>query len=139
MTIDGYKDIDKIVAGDIVLTYNEVTKRNEYNKVTNLFKHNPEDINDKLYTLSFDDNTTLEVTSAHRFYIKRNNKVSWIAAEDLKVNDKVLYANGKYHKITAISDTELTSPVYNITVENNHNYYVGDNGILVHNVKAPGA
>ena len=135
VTKDGYKDIDKIKVGDIVLSYNEETKKNEYNKVTEVFIHDPNDIDDELYTLSFDDNTSLKVTSPHRFYILRNNKYSWISAEDLKLNDKVLYTDGKYHKITKISKTELNEFVYNIEVENNHNYYVGKQGILVHNYK----
>ena len=135
ITKDGYKDIDKIEVGDIVLSYNEITKKNEYNEVTKIFVHDPKDIDDKLYTLTFDDNSIVKATSPHRFYIRRNNKNMWIAAEELKINDEVLYVDGKYHKIIKIICSELKNTVYNFEVKNNHNYYVGKQGILVHNDK----
>jgi hypothetical protein len=138
VTLKGYTDIDKIKVGDIVLSYNEETKSNEYQIVTKLFVHNPNEIDDNLITISFDDNTTLKVTSAHRFYIKRDENNSWIPAEELKVGDQVMYSNHDYHTITDISTTELEDTVYNISVANNHNYFVGDQQILVHNIKVDG-
>ena len=134
-TLIGYKDIDKIKIGEYVLTYNESTGNNEYHIVTNRLVHNPDEINDSLYTLSFDDKTTLQVTSPHRFYINRNGKNLWIAAEKLIIGDQVLYSNHKYHMITKISKSELKNTVYNLTVDTNHNYYVGNQQILVHNQK----
>ncbi|MBR0472375.1 MAG: InlB B-repeat-containing protein, partial [Methanosphaera sp.] len=74
VTNGGYKDIDKIKIGDMVLTYNEGTKNKEYHKVTKLYAYNPDDINEELYTLTFDDKTTLQVSSTHRFYIVRNEQ-----------------------------------------------------------------
>jgi len=128
LTNKGKKDIDKIQIGDIVLSYNEDTGINEYNKVLNVYVH--ENLTEDLYTLTF-DNSTLKVTESHRFYIEGE----WIAAKDLKIGDKVMYADGTYHTIKAISYITESNTVYNFEVENNHNYYVGDKSILVHNIK----
>ena len=90
---------------------------------------------EELYTLSI-DNKELKVTDVHRFYIRRNNKHLWVAAKDLVIGDEVMYADDTYHVINDISHVLQTNTVYNFSVRDNHNYYVGEEGILVHNVKA---
>ena len=135
-TIYGFKNIEKIAVGDLVLSYNETTGKNEYKQVDKVFihKNNTED----LYSLTI-DNKVLKVTSAHRFYIKRGNKTLWLSASMLKVGDMVKYANGTYHKISNISYHLQSNTVYNFSVMDNHNYYVSDKMILVHNAKEDGA
>ena len=137
-TLNGYKDINKVSIGDMVLTYNEGTGINEYHKVTHLFAYQPNEINEELYTLTFDDKTTLQVSSSHRFYIKRNKETLWLPTKSIRLGDIVMYSNKKYHRITNIKHEELTKPVYNLSVENTHNYYVGNQEILVHNVQSCG-
>ena len=133
VTINGAKDIDKIKIGDLVLTYNEGTNNNEYHKVTKLYAYNPDEINEELYTLTFDDKSILQVSSTHRFYIKRNNQILWLSTKDIKNGDIVMYSNKEYHHITKMEHEKLTQTVYNFSVENTHNYYVGNQEVLVHN------
>jgi len=59
----------------------------------------------------------------------------WVAAKDLKAGYKCLLANGKTAIITGTWVEELAEPetTYNIEVEGAHTYFVGKNGILVHN------
>ena len=131
MTINGYKDIDKIKAGEMVLTYNEKTHKNEYKRVIKPLVHNK--LTEHLYTLVI-DGKELKVTEGHHFYIKNEFGMSWIAARDLRLNDYVTYSDGTYHKIEKISYELQTNTVYNLSVEGNHNYYVSEDEILVHNV-----
>ena len=72
----------------------------------------------------------------HLFYIKNENGIDWVAAKNLKVGDMVMYADGTYHSITDIISELQVNTVYNLHVKDNHNYYVGENNILVHNLKA---
>ncbi|MBQ6284695.1 MAG: InlB B-repeat-containing protein [Bacilli bacterium] len=132
MTIFGPKDINEITDGTLVLTYNEETGKQEYSRV----KHHIElkNLDETLYTFKFDDMTKLDITHLHRVYVIRDNKEMYISAEELKLFDKVLYADGSTHSIIGISKQKYNKPVYNIEVENNHNFYVGDSNILVHNV-----
>ena len=132
ITINGYKDIDKIRVGDYVLSYNEKLKKNEYKEVLNIYIHNNYE---ELYSISIDKNTLLTVTGLHRIYVNRNNVISYIAAEDLKIGDRVMYSDGSFHTINSISHKPIHTFVYNINVSDNHNYFVGSNGILVHNRK----
>ena len=131
VTKDGYKDIDKIEVGDIVLTYNTETNKQEYNKVVNAFVF--EGIKQDLYTLTI-NGKDIKVTEGHRFYVKTSDGYEYIPAKELKVGHIVLLANNEYHTIDNISHITQNNVVYNMEVENNHNYYVGDSGILVHNV-----
>lgn len=57
----------------------------------------------------------------------------WIEAEDLKQNYLVLLADGSVQKIAAINTIKKNTTVFNIEIEELHNYYVARNGILVHN------
>ena len=134
-TIFGYKDIDKINKGDVVLSYNEATGKNEYKEVIEKLVHI--DYNERIYTLLI-EGKELQVTQDHRFYIKVGNSYDWVSASDLRVGDYVRYSNGTFHKIDSISYKTQTNTVYNLTVKDNHNYYVGEDEILVHNKKVGG-
>ena len=131
ITSNGFKDIDKIKIGDMVLTYNEVTKKNEYKKVLQTTSH--VNFTDEIYTIKV-DNEIIQVTEGHHFYINNENGINWLAAKYLKVGDKVKYADGTYHIIDDIFNEERIDTVYNLSIEDNHNYYVTKNKILVHNV-----
>lgn len=128
-TINNYKPIEQIKAGDWVLSYNEYTRHNEYSQVIQTMIHI---VYDHVYVL-YAGNDKLVVTGIHRFYINRNNIIKWIAASDLQVGDRVLFADGIWHHIEKIETQLKFIPVYNFEVSNNHNYYVGKNSILAHN------
>ena len=132
MTILGYNNIEKIKVGDMVLSYNEETGLNEFKRVNTLFIH--KNVQDELYELKINDEV-IKVTGAHRFYIKNNDGYDWIAAKDLNIGDYVKYADNTYHMIDDIKHESVVETVYNIEVQDNHNYYVGNNQILVHNFK----
>ena len=82
-------------------------------------------------------NAWLDSTRNHRFYQK---DAGWIAIEGLG-DSPLLYVY--YEKgIESFNETyseELVYPeaekVYNFTVKENRNYFVGDLGVLVHNRK----
>ena len=131
-TVDGYKNIEDIKVGDIVLSYNSETNETEYKEVTKLLVH--DNNNEDLYEIDI-GGSRLKVTEAHRFYVRRNYKDIWIAARELKVGDQIMYSDGSYHTITYISHMPHYGTVYNFEVADNHNYFVGENGILVHNDK----
>ena len=132
LTENGYKEIDKINIGEKVLSYNEETKQNEYKKVIKTYIH--ENNPDELYSLLI-NGKILEVTSNHRFYVKTENGYDWVAAKDLKQGDLVMDKDNNYYSIDNIVSKEIAETVYNLGVEDNHNYYVTEDNILVHNLK----
>jgi len=131
-TEKGYKDIDKIEVGDVVLSYNIETGKNEYKKVTKVFYHPNQQ--DTLYSIAI-NGKVVEASSAHKFFIKTSDGFDWISAKDLEIGDIVKDSDGNYLSITNITSKPILDDLYNIEVEENHNYYVTESEILVHNRK----
>ena len=116
--------IQDIKQTDIIPTFNEKNQQVEMNVVTNLFKKTAR----KLQRLVVGADT-LWTTPEHPFF--SNNK--WINAAMLTAG-MVLQSPFGSDTVKAnvpVNDTSVT--VYNFTVENNHNYYVGKGNYLVHN------
>ena len=128
-TNQGFENIENIKIGDIVLSYNLKTHQNEYSEVLQTMIH---DTTEEIYSIHV-QNDIIQSTGIHKFLIVRNQKVDWIPAQELKVTDLVHFSDGSLHKIDEIHIQIKTLTVYNFEVSNNHNYYVGQNGILVHN------
>ena len=130
LTNYGYLDIDNIKVNDLVMSYNFDTNSNEYSKVIKTFEH--KDINDDLYTITC-GSIVIEATSMHPICVSLNNTLEFINAKDLKIGNRLVDYEGNIHEITSITYESVTDTFYNIEVENNHNYYVTENNILVHN------
>lgn len=143
-TDKGLVPIEKIKVGDKVLSYNEKTKQYEYKAVAETFTA----IKDNIVKLKIAGEKKLfTTTTEHPFYIKfkrtyraRNNLVAetnedgeWKTADELKVGDKVLRPDGKWTRILSIERETAPTFVYNFEVEGNHNYFVGEIGVLSHN------
>lgn len=134
------KNIEDVEVGDFVLSYNENTKQQEYNKVIKLY--NP--IHDDLVEYELFDGKKITSTHDHPFYIndffiasykpeltkKKYEKFSNVL--EIKVGDFLNTVDNE--KISILNITEkpkLPTETYIFTVENNNNFYA--NGVLVHN------
>lgn len=131
LTNKGYVNIQDIKVNDLVMSYNIESNNNEYSKVIKTFEH--KDTKDYLYKIT-SKSIVIEATSKHPICIK-NNELEYIEAEKLKINDKLVDLNGNLHSIDKIEFNEIIDTFYNLEVEDNHNYYVTKNNILVHNKK----
>ena len=141
ITSEWPKNIEDIKVWDMVLSYNTVTLNTWYNKVNKVLIH--ENNNDELYELTIDWNL-LKVTSVHPFFVINDDysdyqcnkpfKIKY--ARNLKIWDKLLMSDGKYATIENIKHHHNFSTVYNLEVENVHNYFVWK-WYLVHNGNGP--
>lgn len=132
LTNNGYKDIDKIKVNDYVLSYNELTKENEYKRVSYVYIHKK--MSDVLYTFTL-NGKKVEASSLHRFYVISAFGNEWINAEDIKVGYTLMDKDGNIYRVEKISRKNIFSDLYNLEVEDNHTYYVSESNILVHNAK----
>jgi hedgehog/intein hint domain protein len=121
----GLADIEKLEIGVPVLTYNEETGEQEYKKVKKVMRR----MTRRMCALELSNGSTIEVTPEHRFF---SNGV-WIPIEELNVNDTLQL---KDNSIVVI-ENKIIFPtfveVYNLEIEDNENYYVTEEGVLVHN------
>jgi hypothetical protein len=138
---DGSKKIEEIKVGDIVWSFNEVTKKKELKKVLNLKQPLHNDI--VKYTL--ENGKTVESTFDHPYYIVEKDIASFspnltnkrydIGRDSgrISVGDHMIGMEGENIKIIAI-EAEIREEVvqtFIFEVEDNHNFYA--NGFLVHN------
>jgi len=128
MSDGSYKNIEDIEIGEYVKSYDVKTDSIIDCKVTNVLSHSKKEMSE--YYLLIND--FLRVTPNHKFY----SKGEWIFANDLKPGD-FLFTNDKINfEIESVEKIFEKEKSYDLTVENNHNYFVSlDNNIavLVHN------
>jgi len=135
-----FKNIEDVVIGDEVLSFNETTLSIEPKKVLTL----KQPIHNDLVTYHFTNDTSFTCTFDHPTYVNGLELASFIPewtnerynidreVRKIKVGDLVRLATGGQ---TAIKEIVVLKPedtqTYIFSVEDNHNFYT--NNILVHN------
>jgi intein/homing endonuclease len=134
------KKIEDIEIDDVVLSFNEKTRQQEFNKVTHIYKPNHDDLVD--YELS--NGKIITSTFDHPFYVDdfklasyspvltmdRNYSIEFV--DQIKVGHNLHLENGEITTIVSIKERErVQTKTYIFTVEKNNNFYA--NGVLVHN------
>ena len=126
-TKTGLKRIDEIVEGEFVLAKDIETGFIEYKQVLYVYKKAT-----KEFVHLNTGNGIINTTPGHLFF---TNIGWWVAAENLKAGDKVVTASGETKEIVSVESNVTAEPVsiYNLNVEDFHTYFVGSQGLLVHN------
>ena len=120
-----HKNIENVVVGEEVLTYNEETGTTEAGTVGELKQHEV----DSVVRLTLENSIIIVTTAEHPFYV--NNK-GWVKAGDLEMGDECKKEDGSDSFISTVEIIEEVHTVYNLlSVSDNHNFFA--NGILVHN------
>ena len=121
-TIDGPRAIESIQVGDRVLTQDTCTGTLGFQPV--LAVHHTKMAGTVRVTL---DGETVIATGIHRFW--RAGK-GWALARDLKPGDRIR-ALGAVLEVKSV-DPAASQPVYNLDVAEDHDFFVGGKGLLVH-------
>ncbi len=133
-TETGEKSIEKIQQGDFVWAENEGTGEIALKRVVRTFVIP----NQEVIEIDIRDGTnteTLRATTEHPFWTPRG----WIGAAKLLTSDRVLQRSGTWGFVAGVRPTVELTTVYNFEVEGFHTYFVGLQGVLVHNACAFGA
>jgi len=130
-TKQGTVPIERIQIGDEVLARNRTTGKLEFKPVTALTRPHL----DKLLELRVEgEDNPLRPSLEHPFRVRRGNaNDAWIGAGKMRAGDLVQITDGNWRKVTAIKPVEGRQIVYNFTVSDDHDYFVGGQGVLVHN------
>lgn len=124
-TPDGYKEIQDFKIGDDIYGYDE-NQNLKVCKVLETIDHEKEPY--PVVKLTLEGGRTLRTTLSHPFLTPEGE---YIFLKDLKINDYVMTYNRQKVKILNIEDDGF-EVVYNVEVENLHNYIAED--IFVHNM-----
>ncbi|MGO4875116.1 polymorphic toxin-type HINT domain-containing protein [Pedobacter psychrotolerans] len=120
--------IELLEKGDEVFAYNFESREVVVRKVPAVYKNSTE----RILEIGI-ENEIIRCTSKHRIWVESE----WIEASNLKVGMKVLGLNNTQYGISSIFIVEESTDTFNFEVEEVHNYFVGEIGILVHNGPGP--
>ena len=134
MTAAGVLAIERIKAGDVVLSAHQETFEVGHRKVLETYVREV----DRLVHLVVNGETII-TTFDHPFYVKDKGFVYatnlWIGAELIDKNGNILHVEEIYHEYLE----DETCTVYNFQVEDYHTYFVSEQCIWVHNVGCGGS
>ena len=124
LTEDGAKPIGEIKVGDKVLSVDADGRQVAADVLKTLADRN------RHYYLI---NGSIKVTGLHRFF----TETGWKKAKELVKGDRIQTTTGVFEKIAAIEWVPADDlRVYNLTIAENHNFFIspdGKHGYLVHN------
>ncbi len=124
-TDQGYKNIENVIIGDLVWSYNHGNSSKVKSKVEFVKKKQV----GQLYEIKLSDGLVINTTANHPFFT--NDK--YVEAQYLKKGDWVKsYGNDKIF-IDDVVSKDTVVWVYNFTVADNENYFVSGSEVLVHN------
>jgi RHS repeat-associated protein len=128
----GLVPIEKIEVGDEALSRNQQTGKLEYKKVVTLVKPHQDGV---IEILVSGEIKPLRPTGTHPFFVKRGGDTdgSWLPASAIRAGDHLLNKENVWVAVMRVSSKATVETVYNFEVEDNHNFYVGSSGLLVHN------
>ena len=125
LTTKALKSIEKIVVGDSVYSYNLEKNLVELSKITKFLKRHTQEIYEVVT-----DNQKILVTAEHPFYVEEKG---WVRVKNLQSGFILKTKGNTKERIISVTLKETPETVYNIEVEGNHNYFVTNSNILVHN------
>ena len=127
LTAEGLKRIEEIKTGDRVLSADTETMTSEYKTVLETFVRRTNEI-----IHIFIENEEITTTVDHPFWV---NGKGFVLAMNLVIGSELINDKGDIVCVENIRrETNRDGvEVFNFKVEDFHTYYVGENGILVHN------
>ena len=128
MADNSYKNIEDITVGDKVACYNEEEQKNDISEVTQTFIN----AHTSFVTLTLDNGESFTCTLEHNIYSVDRN--CYVPANELSIGEVLQTHTGAcaIKDVNIVENTELTT-VYNFTVKDKHNYFVGRGSYRVHN------
>ncbi|OJJ20568.1 hypothetical protein BKI52_19130 [marine bacterium AO1-C] len=113
----------------MVWSYNTETNKKELRKVLKTFARTAH----QLIYLHL-SNQIIKTTAEHPFYLEGK----WVKAGDLNRGDSLYLFHSRKIALDSFARVDTTLQVYNFSVAENHNYYAGKAGVLVHNASGYG-
>ncbi|MCS6861968.1 MAG: HINT domain-containing protein, partial [Abditibacteriales bacterium] len=131
-TKEGLKPIEEVQAGEWVVSRDERTGAVSYQRVKRTFERGSAEI----VTVQA-GKETIKTTPEHPFWVEGKG---WVAAKALARGARLVTADEKVIVVTEVQVEAVRGPpviVYNFEVENTHTYFVGKQGVWVHNACRP--
>jgi RHS repeat-associated protein len=126
-TPDGLVPIEEVREGDRVLARDELTGALAWRRVNGVYVAEGVELVE-VTLVGTTGTTVLRTTLEHPF----GGEDGWVTAERLGPGDRVRGAEG-WLTVAAVRSLDQRETVYNLFVDEDHNYFVGEGGAWVHN------
>lgn len=128
LTQEGYLPIELVTVGMMVASYNLSLNKMEWKPVLETYTNTAT----ALTKVTFSNGDFVFSTTNHPYYVLSENR--YVAAENLESGDILLSTEGELY-VVSVENIVLDSTivVYNLNVRENHNYFVCESSVLVHN------
>ena len=137
-TRDGVKSIEDIAVGDLVLARDEVTGETAYKPVTALIAGTERQIWAVTVEIVAVDGTarreTIGTTDEHPWRLVGGQ---WRETAELAPGDELVNTIQVRATVVSVTQTHHIESTFNFEVEGFHTYFVGNAGLLVHNLCKP--
>ncbi|MCX2429422.1 polymorphic toxin-type HINT domain-containing protein [Pedobacter sp. GR22-10] len=124
-TGNGLMFIEDIAVGTMVWTVNEANGQRELKPITQTHRRTTL----SMMVVELENGTIFEVTPEHRFLVNEE----WKEIQSISVLDKLELVDGEKITVKNIGFISKSAVVYNFDVLDNENYFVTEDGVLVHN------
>ena len=129
-TVEGYKAIETLVEGDLVLSQND----RDFSLVHQMVLTTTATEHQSIFELQLQnvagDLELISTTAEHPFWVKDHG---WLMAQYLTGDMILLDEHGQDVRIHSAHASDRVETVYNISVDESHTYFVGGFGVWVHN------
>ncbi|WP_234581611.1 polymorphic toxin-type HINT domain-containing protein [Micromonospora sp. MH99] len=129
----GYKAIEELREGDLVLATDPETGRTEAREVTRTHRNEDADLTDLTVKADGAEATVIKTTQHHPFWSE--DRKDWIDAADVQVGEALRALGGTAITVQAVRSYAGLEAMHDLTVADIHTYYVvaGATPVLVHN------
>ena len=128
----GLRKIQNIKIGEYVWAYDEKTGEKSLQEVVHLIRG--EGLKD-LVDIQLASGDVITATAGHPLYTpEKPEDQKWTNAGQLTIDDVLQGITQSDVRITNLYEHKELATVYNLTVANDHTYYVGVDGVLGHNI-----
>ncbi|WP_200960831.1 HNH/ENDO VII family nuclease [Duganella sp. Root198D2] len=137
----GFKSIEDVREGDLVLSKSDVTGELAYKPVLKLILTQNKGVFDLTLRSATGESETLTVTDNHPFWVLNKGRFiegseasGWVESGKLKLGMLVQSNDGTGLDVVSLVDLHRSPETYNLTVDDFHSYFVGHLRAWVHNV-----
>ena len=129
-TANGLVEIESIDVGDIVSSRRAGTAENELKAVTGTINGNIRQVWNVTFEVEKNVVEVFQTTEDHPWW---NRNDGWVETKDLRAGMLINSKSGNEFNIVDVRKTKKFGISYNIKVKDNETYFVGKNGLFVHN------
>jgi hypothetical protein len=133
-TPNGFRAIDQLQVGDLVLARDENTGETAYKPIVALIAGSEREIWEvTVETTDAQGQVQREPIGTTDEHPWRTADGRWVETKDLAAGTELVSSDGDRTVVVSVSKTDRVEPTYNFEVEGFHTYFVGEAGVWVHN------